>query len=97
MEDQDPGFTLLLTSQPFSPCTPTQRARTLTGVLPENRVAHELEEALGIEAGPVDGDCVLGREGGPEGRQGMRPGGARGSPCVRAAVSPWWGWDPRKW
>ena len=49
---------------PFSLCTPTQRARALTGILPENRVAHELEEALGIEAGPVDGDCVLGREGG---------------------------------
>lgn len=26
----------------------------LTGTLPEDRAAHELEEALGIEAGPVD-------------------------------------------
>lgn len=34
----------------------------LTGTLPEDCAAHELEEALGVEAGPVDGDSVLGKQ-----------------------------------
>lgn len=36
----------------------------LTGTLPEHRAAHELEEALGVEAGPVHGHGVLGEQGG---------------------------------
>lgn len=49
---------------------PAQKAGKLTGVLPKDCVAHELEEALGVEAGPVDGDSVLGRDVGAEGKQG---------------------------
>lgn len=46
---------LFLQPESFPPKGPGQ----LTGVLPKDCVAHEFEEALGIEAGPVDGDCVL--------------------------------------
>lgn len=47
----------LLSLQPRS--FPRKGPGQLTGVLPKDCVAHEFEEALGIEAGPVDGDCVL--------------------------------------
>lgn len=42
------------------PLSPSHRW-WLTGTLPEDRAAHELEEALGVEAGPVDRDSVLGK------------------------------------
>lgn len=45
----------------------------LTLGFPEDPRAHELEEATGVEAGPVDGDGVLrtdGRTGGTLGRRG---------------------------
>lgn len=39
------------------------RACGLTLVFPEDPRAHELEEATGVEAGPVDGDRVLRTDG----------------------------------
>lgn len=45
------------------PLSPSHRW-WLTGTLPEDCAAHELEEALRIEAGPVDGDGVLRKHGG---------------------------------
>lgn len=56
------------------PLSPSHRW-WLTGTLPEDRAAHELEEALGVEAGPVDRDSVLGKWGKDEvrGRVHMHP------------------------
>lgn len=53
-----------------------KRPGRLTGILPKDCVAHELEEALGVEAGPVDGDSVLGRDVGLEGKPGCEHYGA---------------------
>ena len=54
----------------------------LTGVLPENRVAHELEEALCVEAGPVDRDGVLGSETRARGQKGVSAVVPPGAPRV---------------
>ena len=67
--------------QPSSLHAPTQRAWALTGVLPEDRVAHELEEALSVEAGPVDRDGVLGKEVGARGQAGVSAAAPWGLPC----------------
>lgn len=65
--------------------------RWLTGVLPKDCVAHELEKALGIEAGAVDRHRVLEESWGCPGAEGASTNSWRqpwtDAVCVRGAPS----------